>query len=103
MNHTSLILDAIVEENSNVIFSLFNCHFHFAKGNSGRSDYLCCAYALSKKMIRSIDSVDDIFGRYFRSEDWTAINCGYVRTQISYVTMCYWPDGVRTPCQASRT
>jgi len=39
MTHASLILGAIVEENSNVIFSLFNCHFHFAKGNSGRGDY----------------------------------------------------------------
>jgi hypothetical protein len=63
IKHTSLILNAIVEENSNAIFSLSNRHFRFAKGNSGRSDYFQRVYSLSEKMILLVNSPDDIFDR----------------------------------------
>jgi hypothetical protein len=47
-NYISLIPDAIVEENSNAIFSLLKRCFHFANGNFRRRKYFCEPIRASK-------------------------------------------------------
>jgi len=55
-NCTSLITGAIVEENSNAIFCLFNCGFHFANGNFQQREYFWRIYSRCRKMILSINA-----------------------------------------------
>ncbi|MEI9924555.1 MAG: hypothetical protein WDN50_14385 [Bradyrhizobium sp.] len=66
-NYTSLIPDAIVEENSNAIFYLLKRRFHFADGNFRQHEYFWRTYSRSGKMTPSINPGEITLTRSFFS------------------------------------
>jgi hypothetical protein len=123
-NFTSLIPDAVVEENSNAIFYLLKRRLHFADGNFRRHEYFWQTYSRSGKMIFSINAreisligIFSSYGNVTRASEASSerLICANALRKIFLIVFvlgrshhapfkrCYWPDGVRIPCQASRT